>query len=442
MHLRNNLFFSDCGASEAIGAVMLISVVVLAVAIIGVVLNSQGTPQEIPAFDAVISNTALNGGYQIQIYHNGGDTLQSNQIEILVNGNPQIFKKGGTDAAWTSWAAGESLNASVSSTPQIVRIIYKGANGAKTVLTTADFSAGVYTIGPTGTTTTSTTTTTITTTTTTTTTTATPVPPPVASFNAVPQSGTVPLAVTFTDTSTGSPASWSWVFGDIGTGNISTSQNPSHTYTAAGTYTVKLTATNAGGSSIATKTITANPLQPPIASFTYDPTAGAPPLFVTFTDTSTGGTPTSWNWAFGDSGSGSTSTLQNPTHTYTSAGTYTVTLTAINAGGSTSTSHPIVVNIVPIITDIIPDNAKHNSGWISANIEGSGFQITGTTGVVMVDNATKTYTITGYYVNAPDTNDIFCWFYIPNGANKGYYDVRVTNPDGQMGTLPRGFQVT
>jgi PKD repeat protein len=82
-------------------------------------------------------------------------------------------------------------------------------------------------------------------------------PAPTASFNATPTSGTAPLAVSFTDTSTGSPTSWTWSFGD-GTAN-STAQNPSHTYTAAGTYTAQLTATNATGSTTATKTITVNP---------------------------------------------------------------------------------------------------------------------------------------------------------------------------------------
>ena len=41
-----------------------------------------------------------------------------------------------------------------------------------------------------------------------------------------------------------SDRAWSWSFGDGGT---STAQNPSHTYTAAGTYTVTLTASNAYG---------------------------------------------------------------------------------------------------------------------------------------------------------------------------------------------------
>jgi PKD repeat protein len=50
--------------------------------------------------------------------------------------------------------------------------------------------------------------------------------------------------VQFTDLSTNSPTSWLWDFGD---GTTSTQRNPSHQYTAAGTYTVGLTATNANG---------------------------------------------------------------------------------------------------------------------------------------------------------------------------------------------------
>ncbi|MBT2519695.1 PKD domain-containing protein [Arthrobacter sp. ISL-28] len=78
---------------------------------------------------------------------------------------------------------------------------------------------------------------------------------PVASFSATPTSGRVPLTVNFSDTSTGSPTSWAWNFGD---GATSTTRNPSHTYTAAGTYTVRLTARNAAGSDSSARTITVN----------------------------------------------------------------------------------------------------------------------------------------------------------------------------------------
>jgi PKD repeat protein len=73
---------------------------------------------------------------------------------------------------------------------------------------------------------------------------------PVTAFIAYPTAGPVPLAVSFADISTNSPTSWSWVFGDGGT---ATAQNPSHTYTAVGCYTVSLTVENAGGSDIATR---------------------------------------------------------------------------------------------------------------------------------------------------------------------------------------------
>jgi PKD repeat protein len=76
-------------------------------------------------------------------------------------------------------------------------------------------------------------------------------PAPTASFSATPTSGPAPLTVQFTDASTGSPTAWSW---DLGDGGTSTAQNPSHAYTAAGTYTVTLTASNSGGSDTVTRT--------------------------------------------------------------------------------------------------------------------------------------------------------------------------------------------
>jgi PKD repeat protein len=75
-------------------------------------------------------------------------------------------------------------------------------------------------------------------------------PAPTASFTATPTSGTVPVDVHFTDTSSGSPTSWAWTFGD---GATSTAQNPVHTYSTPGTYSVTLQATNASGSGTATK---------------------------------------------------------------------------------------------------------------------------------------------------------------------------------------------
>ncbi len=158
----------------------------------------------------------------------------------------------------------------------------------------------------------------------------------VADFTGTPTSGAPTLSVAFTDASTGSPTSWAWTFGDGGT---STSQNPSHDYSAPGTYTVTLTATNAYGSDVKTRTgyiVVSPPL--PVASFTGGGASGAHPLPVPLTDTSSH-TPTSWLWDFGD---GDTSTDQNPVHTYRSTGSYTITLIASNAGGDSSPATDVV----------------------------------------------------------------------------------------------------
>ena len=77
-----------------------------------------------------------------------------------------------------------------------------------------------------------------------------PPEPPVANFDTDPNSGVEPLSVFFTDGSTNTPTEWIWEFGD---GNTSTEQNPTHTYTTPGTYTVMLTVKNAGGSDSKTK---------------------------------------------------------------------------------------------------------------------------------------------------------------------------------------------
>lgn len=70
-----------------------------------------------------------------------------------------------------------------------------------------------------------------------------PPPVPVANFTAAPLSGTAPLNVAFTDSSTGTITSWLWNFGD---GATSTLQNPLHSY-AVGTFSVSLTVTGPGG---------------------------------------------------------------------------------------------------------------------------------------------------------------------------------------------------
>jgi PKD repeat protein len=68
--------------------------------------------------------------------------------------------------------------------------------------------------------------------------------PPDANFSMNVSSGLTPLSVQFTDLSGGSPEAWEWDFGD---NSSSSEQDPIHTYSAAGVYSVSLTVRNLGG---------------------------------------------------------------------------------------------------------------------------------------------------------------------------------------------------
>ena len=162
--------------------------------------------------------------------------------------------------------------------------------------------------------------------------------PPSASYTYT----TTDLTANFTDTSTdnGTISSWSWNFGDT---NTSTAQNPTHTYAAAGTYSVQLIVTDDLGAMDTTSqdvTVTA-PNVEPVASYTFTTTD----LTADFTDTSTDeGAITAWNWDFGDT---NTSTAQNPTHTYAAAGTYSVQLIVTDDVGAMDTTSQDVTVTVP-----------------------------------------------------------------------------------------------
>src|SRR5439155_1758153 len=163
--------------------------------------------------------------------------------------------------------------------------------------------------------------------------TAAPPPAPTADFTANNTSGQAPLAVQFTDRSSGSITSRDW---DVGEGSsYSSTQSPSHTYNNAGDYTATLMVTGSGGSDSKTLAIhvTAPPPPAPTADFTANTTSGQAPLAVQFTDRSSGSI-TSRDWNFGD-GSSHSST-QSPSHTYSNAGDYTVTLKVTGSGGSNS----------------------------------------------------------------------------------------------------------
>ena len=178
---------------------------------------------------------------------------------------------------------------------------------------------------------------------------------PIAEFNATPTSGVSPLVVEFRDLSSGVPTSWAWDFGD---GATSTLQNPVHTYTTSGSFSVSLTVTNALGNDLAIiPDAVLVDVIPPIADFLASTTAGLSPLMVDFSDESTGGVPSAWLWDFGD---GNTSTLPDPTHTFATSGYYTVSLNVSNAYGS-----DLLVRNNYITVDFVPPVAAFSGGPVT-----------------------------------------------------------------------------
>ncbi len=173
------------------------------------------------------------------------------------------------------------------------------------------------------------------------------VSPIVADFSGTPLTGSAPLNVQFNDLSMCSPTSWLWEFGD---GETSTQQNPAHSYTDAGTYTVTLTVTNAGGSDSLTMMDYVTVTSPPHADFDSVPSGNVcVGVTVQFNDLSTSG-PISWSWDFGD---GYTSSSQNPSHSYAGQGDYTVCLRVSNDAGSDTMCKPITVS--QIVADFSAD---------------------------------------------------------------------------------------
>ncbi len=196
-------------------------------------------------------------------------------------------------------------------------------------------------------------------------------------------------------------SSYAWDFGDGSTGTGKTS---SRTYTAPGTYTVKLTVTdNRGGTATTTRQVTAvaaNVL--PTAAFT-DSVTDLAATFDAGGSADSDGTISGYAWEFGD---GSTGTGRTSSRTYTAPGTYTVKLTVTdNRGGTATTTRQVTAvaaNVLPTaaFTDSVTDLAATFDAGGSADSDGtiSGYAWEfgdGSTGTGKTSN--RTYTAPGTY---------------------------------------------
>ncbi|HIO48659.1 TPA: PKD domain-containing protein, partial [Candidatus Poribacteria bacterium] len=149
---------------------------------------------------------------------------------------------------------------------------------------------------------------------------------PAVSLNIDPLSGEYPLEIHCSGQSSGKVKKWSWDFGD---GSSATDQNPTHTYTSAGEYVIRLTVLCRGGEGSDQRKISV--VEPvPQACFDMDPITGPYPLTVQFSDLSTGLVETR-KWKFGD---GHSSGEKAPSHTFDQPGDYRISFKVMGPGGS------------------------------------------------------------------------------------------------------------
>lgn len=166
-----------------------------------------------------------------------------------------------------------------------------------------------------------------------------------AFFDANPDSGTVPLAVTFSEDSDGDIVSYAWDLNGDGVVDSNAQDPPVYTYTALGEYDASLTVMDAEGNSN-THTVTIyvdeTASESLLAGFSVDNNYGVAPLTVSFTNESTGNI-ASYTWDF--DGDGRTdSTLQNPApFTYAAAGDYEALLRIRDANGNTDTYSTLIL---------------------------------------------------------------------------------------------------
>jgi hypothetical protein len=138
---------TSSGASELIGGVLMITVVVAAVAIIGVALFSQPAPQSVPNINFMTGTDAADS--RLFLYHNGGDTLKRGEFAVVIDNDPprtDYTISGGGD----EWSVGKNLMLGVTGAPQTVSVVYYGANGGTILLRSASSSVAALQkdIGP------------------------------------------------------------------------------------------------------------------------------------------------------------------------------------------------------------------------------------------------------------------------------------------------------
>ncbi|MDD1725120.1 MAG: PKD domain-containing protein, partial [Methanospirillum sp.] len=335
--------------TELVGALLISAVLVAGIGILMVEVSSQPRPIEKSAGDFHLIIDPLRTGAKISITHNRGDNFRVfkdgvnadifQSFRILVDGVEWPVNNSGEAGSFSLlkgrqgpefqdyYTVGDTLEAVYGDTrPKRVSFIEKKPDGSEFLL----WGYGGRSIPgflETGLT---------------------------VDFYAIPRVACAGDAIQFFDASTNEPGPYYWEFGDGGT---SSAQNPSHTYSPTGTYTVRLTA---GIPSLTAEKQHYISIQQVVPNFYGTPVFGTEPLRVQFHEVLKCGTGTPY-WEFGD---GNTSGEKNPLKDAYYAKDdkvtrYTVTYTVTQG----NTSYPVTKsNYITVCPNLVADFSVSSDG--------------------------------------------------------------------------------
>ena len=236
-----------------------------------------------------------------------------------------------------------------------------------------------------------------------------------------------------------------WQFGD---GTTSALADPTHEYLLAGTYNAVHTVTDPSGltSSVSVAVTVTDPPEgndPPLASFTADPTLGVAPMSVNLdagASSDPEGGPLTYTWTFGDGQPNGTGV--GATHVYSTVGTFTIRLRVTDNVGLFDEA-TIDVTTMPLNCTITSASFKNPSSNATTNdiiVDSSnkpasnGFSFTATTNTACTSVSAVLPLSSGFLtvtLNYTDAGDVRTW----TGATSVGTSVKFNRANDQSGTF-------
>jgi photosystem II stability/assembly factor-like uncharacterized protein len=230
---------------------------------------------------------------------------------------------------------------------------------------------------------------------------------PVAQYQMPPLacSGSV---ITLTNTTTGSlTPTYAWSGTGVTFAPSQTASNPTISVSSAGTYTVKLIATNGSGIDSTVQTINFVTCTAPSAAFTMTSSVCGS-VAVTSTNSSTGSPTNAYMWQVSPASNVTITpgpAATQPNFNFGTPGSYTVTLNASSISGTAAATQVITVNALPVLSISSTNSVLCTGNAATITVSGastyswnSPAAVAGNTNAAVVVSPTvnTSYSVTGY----------------------------------------------